>query len=410
MGIITKEVEVKLGVRNLKYYENLGYNIPVKEASKSHKKRYHKDYVYDLSKSIMVKVEDLQPGSKTFVRVRCDICQKNEMDVRFYDYNKAVKNTGNYVCQECSVKKQQNTTMNKYGVAWVLQADEVKEKIKITNLQKYGVDNYSKTPEYSQKVKNTCIAKYGYENPLQSSVVQDKRKETIFQKYGVENVSQSPTTIEKRKQTFLTRYGVEYISQSKEIKEKIRNTNLEKYGCEHCLQSPKVREKIANTLYCNGTNPTSLQQHFLHNLYGGELNFPIKHYSVDICFPKEKLYIEYDGGGHRLEVLVGSITDEQFDRKELIRNNIIKGEGYKQMRIISTTDKLPPDEILLQMLEHTRKYFSDYPNHSWIEFNVDSSIVRNAEQKEGSYFNFGELRRIKKSDVETINSSESNCA
>lgn len=28
MGLITKEVEVTLGVRNIRYYENLGYKIP----------------------------------------------------------------------------------------------------------------------------------------------------------------------------------------------------------------------------------------------------------------------------------------------------------------------------------------------------------------------------------------------
>ena len=28
MGLITKEVEVKLGGKNIKYYENLGYQIP----------------------------------------------------------------------------------------------------------------------------------------------------------------------------------------------------------------------------------------------------------------------------------------------------------------------------------------------------------------------------------------------
>lgn len=52
-----------------------------------------------------------------------------------------------------------------------------------------------------------------------------------------------------------------------------------------------------------------------------------------------------------------------------------------------------------------------YQNHSWIEWNLDSSIVRNAEQNEGTNYDFGKLRRIKKSDVENINTTtEKTCA
>lgn len=144
------------------------------------------------------------------------------------------------------------------------------------------------------------------------------------------------------------------------------------------------------------------------------MNFPISFYLSDICFPEEELDIEVDFGGHNLSVKLGNITQEEFNQKEIIRNNIIKREGYKQMRIISSKDYLPSDEILLQMLDHTRKYFSDYPTHSWITFNIDTSTVHNAEQKDGIFFNYGTLRKIKKSDVENIENikttSASDCA
>ena len=64
------------------------------------------------------------------------------------------------------------------------------------------------------------------------------------------------------------------------------------------------------------------------------------------------------------------------------------------MRIISSDDKLPTDEILLSMLFKTKQYFSNYPNHSWIEYNIDTSIVRNAEYKDGVFFDFGKLQKI----------------
>ena len=111
-----------------------------------------------------------------------------------------------------------------------------------------------------------------------------------------------------------------------------------------------------------------------------------------MCY--EKLCIEYDGGWHDLNVKLGSITQKEFNQKEIIRNNIIKRNGYKQMEIISSTDKLPSDDVLLKMLSDARQYFIDYSNHSWIEFNIDNSTVRNAENKNGISYELGSLRRI----------------
>lgn len=65
------------------------------------------------------------------------------------------------------------------------------------------------------------------------------------------------------------------------------------------------------------------------------------------------------------------------------------------IRIISLTDKLPTEEILLQMLADAKQYFKDFPEHSWINFDIDNGIVRNAEHKEGVLYTFGQLRKIK---------------
>ena len=65
------------------------------------------------------------------------------------------------------------------------------------------------------------------------------------------------------------------------------------------------------------------------------------------------------------------------------------------MRIISSKDLLPSDTLLLEMLSKAKEYFSKYPNHSWFEFNIDTSTVRNAEQPDGVFFDYGELRKIK---------------
>ena len=53
-------------------------------------------------------------------------------------------------------------------------------------------------------------------------------------------------------------------------------------------------------------------------------------------------------------------------------------EAYKK-----AYDSKVPSRDLLQILEETRQYFSQYPNHSWIEFSIDTSVMRNAEYKDG---------------------------
>ena len=311
--ILTKEVEIKLNSNTVKHYESLGYEIPRKEASKSYKKIYHKEYVYDFNTPIKVKVEHLTKGSKASVEILCDICLKNTMTVVYQTYNKVVEKTGNYTCKHCAPQKQQ-----------------------LTSLKKFGVPYYTYTDEFKKQVAKTFLDKYGYEN----------------------------------------------ISQS-----------------------PIIKEKKSKTFFANSSQKSSRQQRFICELYRGVLNFSIKSYSADIYLLNDNLIVEYDGGGHTLNLVTGRETVEEYNQKEIIRYNIIKREGYKQMRIISSKDLLPSDPALLQMLSEAKQYFSLYPNHSWIEYNIDTSTVRNAEHKDGISYDFGALRRIKDEDLAKFESN-----
>ena len=351
--LITKEVEVKISRRTKKYYQEKGYGCE-----------------YD--SIISVKAEDLPPKSGTEVSVLCDYCNKQINTIKYRDYTASVNIVPKYACKNCIDKKREEVIYKKYGVFYSFDIDGVQEKIIQTNLDKYGVSN-----------------------PLSSKECQLKQRNTCLEKYGVPNYRMTDECSEKIKTTCLQRYGVENPSSNSEIKEKIKNNNFKKYGVEYTLSSPIIRERIKKTLYQNKLCASSLQQIYLHNIFGGELNYPILYYNSDICLLKEKIDIEYDGGGHDLQVKLGSITQEEFNQKEIIRNNIIKHEGYKQIRIISSKDYLPSDEILLQMLDQAKEYFNT-TNHTWIEYNIDSSTMRNAENKEGVYYKYGELRKIKK--------------
>ena len=47
------------------------------------------------------------------------------------------------------------------------------------------------------------------------------------------------------------------------------------------------------------------------------------------------------------------------------------------------------------MLDQAKEYFST-TNHTWIEYDIDTSTMRNAEHKDGVYYEYGKLRKIKK--------------
>ena len=93
MGLITKEVEVTLGVRNIKYYEKLGYEIP-KYENKNHK------LVVRKGTKIQVKIEDLSIGSNVEVEYECDMCHK--IFTTRYDVYSTHNKNGKTLCPYCA--------------------------------------------------------------------------------------------------------------------------------------------------------------------------------------------------------------------------------------------------------------------------------------------------------------------
>jgi hypothetical protein len=382
MPILTKEVEIKLWGNNIKHYLDLGYEGK------------HGDV-------IIVKVEDLTDGSNVKIKYLCDYCKKEVITIVYADLVRRTKETDKMACRNCFTKKMEETNLLRYGASSYAETNEFKEIMRNMMEEKYGVQHYSKTQEYKEKWNKTCEERFG-KNYRQQFI--NKAFETFYEKTGYNYPSQSPKVREKIMQSYIDHYGVNSPQLSSEVRERTEKTCLERYGCATPFQSAEIKQKIANTSYKNGSVPTSKQQLYLFNLYksidgSAKLNYPILHFNADICLPEEKIDIELDCGGHNLSVKTGQLTQEQFTRKELIRDKVIKKEGYKLIRIKSKIDLLPSDQILLQMLFEARNYFFKYPNHSWIEYDIDNSIVRNSECKNGAQYNYGKLRRIKSSDL-----------
>jgi len=94
--LLTKEVEVILNNSIIKYYSNLGYDIP------KIKNKYG-DYTTPRGTKIIVKVEDLSHGSRVQVDVKCDCC--GEIINPYYNnYLRYLRRDGKYYCKKCSKK------------------------------------------------------------------------------------------------------------------------------------------------------------------------------------------------------------------------------------------------------------------------------------------------------------------
>lgn len=377
--ILSEFIEVKPAGKMIKYYQNLGYNA--------------KHLV-----PLLINVKDLSNNSHERIDVICDICGKKTNSI-YQNYYKITNGlTLPYYCSECSPKKVAENCMAEYGVSNHSKRPEVIQKIKDTFETRYGVSNAMEVPEFKERIQETVRIRYGVNYVMEVPEFKKRAKEKQMKYLEVHKEEHYKRVC----QTMTDRYGVAYTFLLPNVADRAKEACFQKYGCKNPMELSEFREKARKTLYENGNCATSKQQKYLHMLYGGELNYALKMYNLDIYLPDDKLDIEFDGSGHEMSWKLGSITKEEFDKRTIIRNTTVKNAGIKRINIVSKSDKIPSDSTLLQMLQDARNYFSQYPEHSWIEFNISDSTMRNAENKQGIPYSYGELRTIKDTDLPSV--------
>ncbi|MBU8585902.1 hypothetical protein KM925_08330 [Priestia megaterium] len=109
MVIFEKKIEVGLIGRNVKYYENLGYEIP-RVLNKQGK------MVLSRGAKITVRVEDLLSGSRVGVTKICDICSKVTPNIIYGDifHQRMKSDDGKDRCFDCGKQKGGDTLVKKY--------------------------------------------------------------------------------------------------------------------------------------------------------------------------------------------------------------------------------------------------------------------------------------------------------
>jgi len=324
--LVNETVKMKWNTKNRVWFEDKGYIFN------------------DYGEYFIAETRHLQLGSGRKVKISCDLCGQIKEQV----YNRYIKTKNDddfYCCVDCS-----------------------------------------KNPDVIDERK-TLFNEASLER-LNAGVV--KRKQYYLDNYGVENPSQLDSIKQKKRDTCMKNYGVEYPIHSEVIAERMRQTNLERYGVEYAQQNEDVRSRTMKTLYENGTTKTSKQQRYIHSLLGGELNYAIRTINLDIAYPQDLVYIEYNGGGHRLRVKLGAMTQDQFDKWTRKRWYVLMRRGWKEIRIETQKDFLPPDDVLFEMIHIAYEHFGNC--HTWIEFNIDEECIKTSVETVD--FDYGDLRMI----------------
>lgn len=184
--ILSKEVEIKLGIKNFTFL----------------KKKYNLESNLKPGDIVNIPIEKLDRGSKFLILISCDYCG-TQLRVPYKRYNLATNVVNKYACslKKCSNQKIKDVCQSKYGVDNPFQSDEIKIKIKETLNNKYGVDHPMYLSEIKNKIKETCYKKYGVDNYMKTEECKEKIKNTSLDKYGVDHPTKSINEQVKRKIT-----------------------------------------------------------------------------------------------------------------------------------------------------------------------------------------------------------------
>lgn len=319
---------------NIKHYRGLGFTTKMGE-------------------TIEITTSQLSKGAHNKVKIECDYC--GEIFDRVYkDHLKFKGRTLDLdACSNCRSTKTKESNLINYGVESIRHVKEVNEKIEATNLEKYGV-----------------------KNPFESARIREKGIQKTIENHGVDNYFKVENFQEIQKKSMLNKYGYEHYTEDP----------------EKLAESSKKRNI---TMFKRGNAPSSRQQNYIHDVIKGELNYPLGNLMLDIAFPEENLYLEYQGSGHDLDVKMGKMTTNDFRKKDINRYYYLKQLGWKMIEVISIHDTLPYPEKLFEMLSLSREVLKE---SSYIVFNLDNSTVK--IKGEVSYFNFGE--KISQSEFRRI--------
>lgn len=264
----------------------------------------------------------------------CKVCGKEFM------YSCTPLDKPNTCSKECRKIYKQICLQEKYGVSYVSQIPEVRDRIKISNSsekslerrrktcqERYGVDNTNQlesvrkkiseansSPEVKEKRRQSFQKHYGYDHCFASpefrklhninnmpkfQSTKDAVIRSLFEKYGVTNIANIPGVSARaqitRETTCIQKYGENCIFKTKGFLEHIQ----EEYHVDNVMKDPSVLSKAMR----NKQKKSNLEIRLQNFLRAYEIDYIDEYvvkkgdvvHSFDVFLPKYKILIDCDG-------------------------------------------------------------------------------------------------------------------
>lgn len=151
--LISDKINITLSSGNIKYFNNLGYELPY-----HYDNRQRKVYKGEI---IIVPVTNMPKSSKVRINVKCDYCGKIYHPT-IYDYNTGHKKICKDSCNECKNIKTQEIYMLKYGTTSIKKRSEI-EGFKI------GRNKNNINDVYKEFYKRNLIPRFNDEDYIDSN-------------------------------------------------------------------------------------------------------------------------------------------------------------------------------------------------------------------------------------------------
>ncbi len=378
MGLVNERMNVNLSGLNIKYYENLGYDIPkVKDG-------WNRMRV-PLGSILNIKTMDLPKNSNVYIEYFCDVetCKKIKK-VKWQTYLKCRKEDGKSYCYKCSHTIFQKETIRKVLLLkngksfkdycleeklnsllkrWDKKLNKLSpDEVSFSSSQRF----YFKCPKNiheSEKIKLGSITHTGIYTdckmcnsvgvmfPISLNLWSDKNKKTPY---------------EYRKKSGVKVYWkCENDKHDDYIRDMVNSVKVE-FRCPSCAQERNeslLQEKVR--LYLEQIKYNNFfirhEQNCVLKLKNPKTGYPL-HYDNEIISDIFKLIIEVHGGQHYVKGAFkqkGKEDDEQFEYiqwKDKIKKEHALNNGYLYLEIPYTDDdkketwKIKINQVLKEFL------------------------------------------------------------
>lgn len=281
--------------------------------SSSNWKYYEKYKPYNVGDIIEIKPLELPKNSKVKITAICDICGDSKK-ICYQGYRKQYENGNFYCCRKCFIIKSKITNNERYGVDFIMQNENFKNKNKNTLKEKYGINNISQLDSI-RKIRSERLKDPKY---------QDKLKKSIEYKYNIDNISKLESIKEKKIKTTLKNYGVENPSQSSEIfiKSQKSGKKIKKHECGLYYRGSYEKDFLDICFSKNIKLDKGLTIKYI-------INNKNKYYHSDYYLKEKNLIIE----------IKSDYYYEKYKQKNLLKKEYTIKNGYNYILILNKNYK-----------------------------------------------------------------------